>query len=451
MEGSGLVEAMFLPRYEVNPDNKNGIMAIENNQALVQHTSFASMLGRVIGLLQYVGLIGNIMRVAPSMGRAGIINLAVADVLQSAVNIAVLMRTSLVPNPEESEPLFHAQNFGCDFLAWFRLYTGSSSNHFSTAMAVIQRVAPSMGRAGIINLAVADVLQSAVNIAVLMRTSLVPNPEESEPLFHAQNFGCDFLAWFRLYTGSSSNHFSTAMAVIQTIAIVKVSKGGHPRPANWKGITFGLVWLINLAITLPPLVKLWGAFTYFQDIGHCYISFDADDSKTQLDWGYIIFFMLTQYICPIAVLVACYVTTFCTIYCNSHMRTLSRKRSGVEEEEENQDRSIMIKTFFALTLFHYTMYEYPSSLTGGSVRHHSVEVYVTPGTSRDADDEASVGAGSHTSPDPSPARSMPNGRASPVGPTFVREGRPPSALTNGGPAMTPIPRVNARKNPLPDL
>ncbi|XP_035680053.1 uncharacterized protein LOC118418303 [Branchiostoma floridae] len=427
MEGSGLVEAMFLPRYEVNPDNKNGIMAIENNQALVQHTSFASMLGRVIGLLQYVGLIGNIM---------------------------VL--------------------FFC-----------------------IQRVAPSMGRAGIINLAVADVLQSAVNIAVLMRTSLVPNPEESEPLFHAQNFGCDFLAWFRLYTGSSSNHFSTAMAVIQTIAIVKVSKGGHPRPANWKGITFGLVWLINLAITLPPLVKLWGAFTYFQDIGHCYISFDADDSKTQLDWGYIIFFMLTQYICPIAVLVACYVTTFCTIYCNSHMRTLSRKRSGVEEEEENQDRSIMIKTFFALTLFHYTMYlpleiirigvfftdvgvandvlyittlfsylsnckapmvlpivrryEYPSSLTGGSVRHHSVEVYVTPGTSRDADDEASVGAGSHTSPDPSPARSMPNGRASPVGPTFVREGRPPSALTNGGPAMTPIPRVNARKNPLPDL
>ncbi|XP_078607668.1 uncharacterized protein LOC144879774 [Branchiostoma floridae x Branchiostoma japonicum] len=427
MEGSGLMEAMFLPRYEVNPDNKNGIMAIENNQALVQHTSFASMLGRVIGLLQYVGLIGNIM---------------------------VL--------------------FFC-----------------------IQRVAPSMGRAGIINLAVADVLQSAVNIAVLMRTSLVPNPEESEPLFHAQNFGCDFLAWFRLYTGSSSNHFSTAMAVIQTIAIVKVSKGGHPRPANWKGITFGLVWLINLAITLPPLVKLWGAFTYFQDIGHCYISFDADDSKTQLDWGYIIFFMLTQYICPIAVLVACYVTTFCTIYCNSHMRTLSRKRKGVEEEEENQDRSIMIKTFFALTLFHYTMYlpleiirigvfftdvgvandvlyittlfsylsnckapmvlpivrryEYPSSLTGGSVRHHSVEVYVTPGTSRDADDEASVGAGSHTSPDPSPARSMPNGRASPVGPTFVREGRPPSALTNGGPAMTPIPRVNARKNPLPDL
>ncbi|XP_066288666.1 melanopsin-like [Branchiostoma lanceolatum] len=435
MEGSGFVEAlqasdfteaMFLPRYENNPDNKNSILGDE--QALVQHTSFASMLGRVIGLLQYVGLIGNIM---------------------------VL--------------------FFC-----------------------IQRVAPSMGRAGIINLAVADVMQSAVNIAVLMRTSLVPNPEESEPLFHMETFGCDFLAWFRLYTGSSSNHFSTAMAVIQTIAIVKVSRGGHPRPANWKVITFVLVWVINLAITLPPLVKLWGAFTYFKDIGHCYISFDADDSKTRLDWGYIIFFMLTQYICPVAVLVACYVTTFCTIYCHGYMRTLSRKRSGLEEEE-NQDRSIMIKTFFALTLFHYIVslpleiirigvfftdigvandvlyittlisylsnckapmvlpivrrFEYPSTLTGGSVRHHNVEVYVTPGTSRDGDDEASVGAGSHASPDPSPARSMPNGRASPAaaGPTFVREGRPPSALTNGGPAMTPIPRVNARKNPLPDL
>ncbi|XP_019640119.1 PREDICTED: uncharacterized protein LOC109481943 [Branchiostoma belcheri] len=379
MEGSGFMEAMFLPRYEVNPDNKNGIMAIEN-QALVQHTSFASMLGRVIGLLQYVGLIGNIM---------------------------VL--------------------FFC-----------------------IQRVAPSMGRAGIINLAVADVLQSAVNIAVLMRTSLVPNPEESEPLFHTETFGCDFLAWFRLYTGSSSNHFSTAMAVIQTIAIVKWSRGGHPHPANWKIITFGLVWLINLAITLPPLVKLWGAFTYFKDIGHCYISFDADDSKTRLDWGYIIFFMLTQYICPVVVLVVCYVTTFGTIYCNSYMRGLSRKRSGVEEDE-NGNSSIMIKTFFALTLFHYTVFEYPSSLTGGSVRRHQVEVYVTPGTSRDGDDEASVGGGSLPSPDPSPARSMPNGRASPAGPTFVREGRPPSALTNGGPAMTPIPRVNARKNPLPDL
>ncbi|XP_078689659.1 uncharacterized protein LOC144920977 [Branchiostoma floridae x Branchiostoma belcheri] len=425
MEGSGFMEAMFLPRYEVNPDNKNGIMAIEN-QALVQHTSFASMLGRVIGLLQYVGLIGNIM---------------------------VL--------------------FFC-----------------------IQRVAPSMGRAGIINLAVADVLQSAVNIAVLMRTSLVPNPEESEPLFHTETFGCDFLAWFRLYTGSSSNHFSTAMAVIQTIAIVKWSRGGHPHPANWKIITFGLVWLINLAITLPPLVKLWGAFTYFKDIGHCYISFDADDSKTRLDWGYIIFFMLTQYICPVVVLVVCYVTTFGTIYCNSHMRGLSRKPSG-SEEDENGNSSIMIKTFFALTLFHYTVslpleiirigvfftdvgvandilyittlisylsnckapmvlpivrrFEYPSSLTGGSVRRHQVEVYVTPGTSRDGDDEASVGGGSLPSPDPSPARSMPNGRASPAGPTFVREGRPPSALTNGGPAMTPIPRVNARKNPLPDL